>query len=187
MKKLLAAFFGCLIACGALADGLPGFISNTLTWQSSSFTRPANTTAYAQNQLIASSTTAGTIIVPSFRIATSAAGACFQRIRLFTNVTTGWDTATFAIRFWYTAPTYTNGDGGAYLPATGAAQFLGTFVAGITQYGDGASGEGVPVNLNPVCVPGNNTNIFWDIQYSGSAARTPISGQTFTLIADTMN
>jgi hypothetical protein len=40
-------------------------LSPLVTAPSSTLTRPANTTAYAQNELIASSTTAGSVVVPS--------------------------------------------------------------------------------------------------------------------------
>ncbi|MDQ6702498.1 MAG: hypothetical protein M3Z96_05020 [Pseudomonadota bacterium] len=39
----------------------------------------SNTTAYAANQLIASSTTAGSVTVPSFAVATSGGGAIISR------------------------------------------------------------------------------------------------------------
>lgn len=149
----------------------------------STLTRPANTTAYSSGQLVASSTTAGSIVVPSF---TLAGGRGFiPRLRLATNVTTGWSGAALTVTLWRTAPTYTNGDGGSYAVATGGAARLGAFACTLTQYGDGASGEcSVSTgNFATIALP-SGTSVYWDIQTGGSL--TPISGQTFTLTAETV-
>lgn len=147
----------------------------------STLTRPANTTAYAQGELIASSTTAGSVVVPSIPLGPS---IVLARVRLATNVTTGWGGASLTVTLWSSAPTYTNGDGGAYAPATtGAGTYMvAQFPITLTQFADGAAGNGALAVGNAVLLPGGT--YYWDIEDTNSAGLTPISQQTFTLTAE---
>ena len=151
-------------------------------------TRPNDTNAYAQNDLIASSTTPASIVVPPLKTLSGMAGqVLFRRFRLYTNVTTGWDASTFTLRFWSIAPTYSNGDNGAYAIATGAANFLGRVAVTLAQFGDGAAGVGTSIDGSDIEIfmPVGGS-IFWDIQYTASGALTPIANQTLTLICETV-
>lgn len=160
--------------------------SGSITNPTSVLTRPADTTAYAANDLIATSTTAGSVSVKSFAIATSAGGAILARLRLATNVTTGWGGVSISVNLWSTAPTYTNGDNGAYAVATGAAGWLGNFQFALTQFADGAVGAAQLVGANEIALSlSSGTSVFWDMQVLTVA--TPISGQTFTLTAELLN
>jgi len=160
-------------------------VNGVATNPTSTLTRPANTTAYAANQLIASNVTAGSIVVPSFAIANAAGGAIIPRVRITTNATTGWGT-TLTLTLWSAAPTYTNGDGGTYAVATGGANRLAQFSCPLTQYGDAASGEcQITVNNFAVVKLASGTSVFWDLQ--ATAAATPISGQTFNVAAEVLN
>lgn len=160
----------------------PCFVPSVPANPTSTLTRPANTTAYASGQLIASSTTAGSVVVPSFTI--QGGRGFIPRLRLSTNVTTGW-AGPLTVTLWRTAPTYTNGDGGTYAVATGAASRLAQYTCTLTQYGDGASGEcSITIgNFLTASLP-SGTSVYWDMQAGG--ALTPISGQTFTLTAETV-
>ena len=77
--------------------------------------------SYTAGQLIANNATAGSITVPSFAIATSAGAAAIPRLRLSVNDTTStsWGTVQIQVDLWSAAPTWTNGDHAAWLPATG--------------------------------------------------------------------
>jgi hypothetical protein len=163
------------------------FTCGAITNPTSTLTRPANTTAYAANQLIASSTTAASVVVPSFAIAISAGGAINARLRLRTNAMSGWGGVNLSINLWSAAPTYTNGDGGAYAPATGSAAWLANFlIPSLQQVGDGAIGSGSLTSANEMAIKlGSGTLIFWDLQILSAA--TPVSGQTFTLTAEVLN
>lgn len=148
-------------------------------------TRPADTTAYSANDLVASSTTAGTVVVPSFALniynVTSGAGNGFiTRLRLASNHTTGLAAIDVAVRLWAVAPTYTNGDNGAYAVATGAAGYLGKFTGTCEQFADGAVcnlslavGQHISVKL------ASTNDVYWDLQ--AVTGFTPQSGKTFTL------
>ena len=144
---------------------------------------------YASNSLIASSATAGSVVVPSFAIATSAGGAILPRLRLRTNATSGWGGAgvSLSINLWSAAPTYTNGDGGPYAVATGSAGWLGNFLMSMTQFADGAVGAAPLTGANKIALKlASGTSVFWDLQ-TLLPAQSPVASQTFTLTAELMN
>jgi len=149
----------------------------------STLTRPANTTAYTQNNAIASNTAAGSVVVPSFTASPAANGTGrITGARLVTNASSGWGSVAVLVEFWTAAPTLSNGDGGAYAIATGAAHWLGSVSLTFTQVGDGAYAAAVP-NAGGVidfALP-SGTVIFWTMTIISGAGATPISGQTFTL------
>jgi hypothetical protein len=160
------------------------FSSGTITNPASTLTRPANTAAYAANQLIASSTTAASIMVPSF--ATGMGAGILPRLRLRTNAPSGWGGVNLSINLWSAAPTYTNGDGGAYAPATGSAAWLANFlILSLQQFGDGAIGSGGLTSANEMAFRLGATAVYWDLQILSAA--TPMSGQTFTLTAEVLS
>lgn len=163
---------------------MSGLVSVYVATPTSTLTRPADTTAYAQNDLIASSATAASIVVPSVAAARASQNhGTIIRVRLYSNVTTGWDASTFSIRLWSAAPTYTNGDNGAYAVLTGAAYWLGTYSVTLAQVADGCYGAGVP-NVGNGAIFGlaeSVRSVFWDLQYTAAAGVTPIASQTFTL------
>lgn len=168
----------------AFSSAAMAYFSSGIT---STLTRPNNTTAYAQNTLIASSATPGSIVVPSFAFPSpDNSGAAIARIRLWTSATSGWGGATFTLTLWTAAPTYTNGDTGAYAVATGSAGHVARFTCTLVQYGDGAAGSCIPLTGNFVgqgIAP--NSQIYWDLQYTGSASLTPIANQTFIVTPET--
>lgn len=186
MKLLFIASLSCMPLLVPVARA---YVEGAITNPSSVLTRPANTTNYAQNNLIASNVTAGSVVVPSFSLANvTAANTSLPRVRLTTNKASGWDGVVIRVRLWSAAPTYTNGDGGAYAVATGGAGLLGVFDVTLSQFGDAATGMAGPSAGSAAWfkLP-SGTAVFWDAQYTGSAALTPASGQTLTLIAETVN
>lgn len=185
-QNTMTESLGVVIASNQSAFPVTAVSSGAITNPTSVLTRPANTTAYTANKLIASSTTAGSVVVPSFAIATSAGGVIIPRVRLLSNVTTGWGGVNLQINLWSAAPTFTNGDNGAYAVATGNAGWLANFLVSLTQFGDGASGAGPLTGANEAVIKlASGTSIFWDLQILSAA--TPISGQTFTIIPELLN
>jgi hypothetical protein len=186
-QATMANSLSVAIASDQSSVPVTSFSSGSITNPTSILTRYPNTIAYAANQLVASSTTAGSVVVPSFAIATSGGGAIISRVRIRTSVTTGWGNVNLSINLWTTAPTYTNGDGGAYVVATGSAGWIANFlINGMLQFGDGAIGSGGLTSANEMAIKlTSGTAIFWDIQILSAA--TPISGQTFTLTAELVN
>lgn len=155
----------------------PLVTASSVTNPTSTLTRPADTTAYAVDDLIASSTTAGSVVVPSFAIADAAGSSVPVRFLLRTNASSGWGNVVLEMNLWTTAPTYTNGDNGAYA-ASGAANWIGDTQFVLKQLNDGAVGA---ADVAMAIKLASGTSIFWDLKIRTVA--TPISGQTFTLVA----
>lgn len=173
----LIALFPAALTTGAQALKT-GRIWSTPT---SVLTRPANTTAYSAGNLIASSTTAGSVVVPSFTATPNAQGhGSIKRLRLTTNKTSGMAGIQVNVDLWSAAPTFTNGDGGAYAVATGAAAYLGSAQVTLAQAGDGAYGIATP-NIGDAInfALASGQAIYWSLSAVG--VFTPASGQTFTL------
>jgi hypothetical protein len=114
---------------------------------SSTFTRPNNTTAYASGNLVANSTTAGSVVPMSWTLGYSVVTAPVRckRVRLQKSGTSVTN-ATFRLHLYGASPTVANGDGGAWSTDT-SANYLGYF--DITQQGatllaftDGCAGWG---------------------------------------------
>lgn len=158
-------------------------LSPTLSTPQSTLTRPANTTGYtgtaAAPQLIASSTTAGSVVVPTFNILTSLGSAAIPGLTLTSNVTTGWGGVALVVTLYTAAPTYTNGDGGAWSLATNLSKIRAQYACTMSQTANGAWANCTPLaGTAPTIHPDATTVVAWDIQIQSSA--TPISGQTIT-------
>ena len=177
-----------------VVPGVNAFVTNSVTSVTSgAITNPTSTltsgtaTAItATNNEIASSTTAGSIVVPSFAIATSAGGAIIPKLTMQTSATSGWGGASIQIDLWRAAPMLTNGDGAVYLPATGSASYIGSYTCTLAQAGDGAYGECTP-NAGQADFPklASGANVYWTA-FSLSTV-TKGSGQTFVLTAAVLN
>jgi len=167
-----------------------GYISSSLSAPSSVLTRPANGNAYSGStgtpQLIASSSTSTSVVVPSFTIVNKGGEAVIPSIVLNTNVTSGWGGVVLLINLWSAAPTYPVGDGGTYAITTGSANWRAQYSCTLVQFGDGATCLGnSSATTSPPISPNNGSLIYWDIEIESGA--TPISGQTFTLIPGIFN
>ena len=176
MKNIIAATLGlAALICPAHAENAN---------PTSTLTRPNNTTAYSINDLIASNTTAGSIVVPTVTVTRFAAsGGKITGVCLTTPQTSGLDLVQIRIRFWRTAPTYTNGDNGAYAVATGASGYLGKAEVTLEQFGDGATGCAPIYERSDLRIKlASGSTIGWDMQVL--TAFTPSANQTFTMTLD---
>lgn len=141
-------------------------------------TRPANTTAYAFAQLVANSVTAGSVVPQSLALARSndQAGVILSA-NLFKSSTV-LTSAQFRIHFYNVLPTFTNGDGAAWL--TPKAGYLGSIdVTCDRAFSDASVGIGGPTsgwNIPFTPVTGTQT-VYYVLE--ARAAYTPISGETF--------
>lgn len=106
---------------------------------SASFTRPSDTTAYAAGDLVANSTTAGSVAAMAFTVANSSGGKGL--IRAVKIKKGGTATASLRAHFFTSAPTLTNGDNGAFLPTESG--YLGYIDVSLAAFSDGASGVGL--------------------------------------------
>jgi hypothetical protein len=165
-------------------------ITTSATNPTSTLTLTSATTAYTAGQLIASNASAGSVVVPSFAIANSAGAAAISRVRLTTNDATGtaWGAQTIQVDLWSAAPTFTNGDRGAWAVATGSAGHLGMFYCIVSaEQGDGAWAECAPTVGNAVLVKlGSGTAIYWTLNALTGSGVTGAS-KVFTLTAEITN
>ena len=85
-----------------------------VTSVSYSFTRPSDTTAYADEDLVANSTTAGSVVPMSFPVGV-ANGRGVKVVGVTIQKSDGTDAAnaTFSVRLFASSPTVANGDNGA--------------------------------------------------------------------------
>ena len=159
------------------------YVPNALLVVSSSFTRPANTTAYAANQEVSNNTTAGSVTPLSWSVL-RAAGDAFQiqRVRI-SKTNTSLTNASFKLDLFEASPTVTVGDGGAWNNGSGTLacnQGL-TWIGSVsitmgTAGSDGCNGS-LALAAPIVTSPGSGTTIYGIL--SALAAYTPGSAETF--------
>jgi hypothetical protein len=148
---------------------------------SANFSRPADTNAYAVGDLIANSTTAGSVTPMEFKVTASGGPVSLIRVRL-RKTGTGVTSASTKLHLWTKSPTVTNGDNGAFLPNQAATYLCAFEVTSMQAFSDGAVGDGIPAvgTLAAAIVPG--TTLYGLTEARG--AYTPSSGETFTWVLE---
>ena len=152
-----------------------------------SFTRPNNATAYASGQIVANSTSAGSVAPMTFAIAgNSMPGATrITRVRLAKSGTTAAN-AAFRVHLYATSPTSANGDGGAW-STDQSANYLGAidvpsmkaFTDGCADVGAAAAGSEFLLRL----AAGKTIYALLEAR----AAYAPAANEAFTLTLETVD
>lgn len=179
-RAVVGAGSGLSSASNALAVGgqLGGF---TLT-PSATFTRPADTTAYASGDLVANSTTAGSVTPMTFTVARIAAGSFTIRKARLRKTGTSTTNAGFRLHLYTSSPTVTNGDNGAWL-STQSATYVGAIdfsSSNALAFSDGAGINGVPLIGSDISVKlASGTSLFGLLE--ARAAYTPANAEQFTI------
>lgn len=174
---------GDVITLGA-GEAHVGQVGGTMANPSANFTRPANTTAYASGQLVANSTTAGSVAAMQFSCSRIATGSFMLRRVKLSKSGTGITNALFRLHLFRAAPaTITNGDGGTF-SVSGAADYIGAFDVSVDRtFTDGAAGVGVPVVGTDMSIKlASGSVIYGLVEARGSY--TPASGEVFTFTLD---
>lgn len=171
--------------------GSAGTFSGSVTNPTSTLTMTSATTAYSAGQFIANSATAGSVVNPSFAILNAAGGAAIPRVRLASNDTTStaWVGVTIQVDLWSAAPTWTNGDRAAWLPATGSASHLASYSCTMPTpvWGDGLATEClISVNNFAAIKLASGTTVYWSLKAVGASGVTGAS-KVFTLTAELVN
>lgn len=153
---------------------MKGFLSS-----SASITRPADTTAYAAGDLVANSTTAGS--VTPFTFAVPARGVFILRAKLLKSGATATN-ASFKLHLFKDSPTVTNGDNGAlvYIEANHVDE-IAIDLAG-SHGSDDNSGSGVYIKSSvwaPLFVFCDTNRLLYGL-LEATAAYTPASAEVFT-------
>lgn len=148
--------------------------------KSANFTRPNDTTAYAAGDLVANSTTAGSV-VPLEIVAGNNGETIMLRRMIFRKSGSTTTNAAFRVHVFTAAPTVSNGDNGVLTIATGAANYIGTFSIGAVRgMTDGVVGFGLPdIGADVAAVLGSAGKLFCLVE--ALAAYTPATGETFTI------
>lgn len=173
---------------------LIGATASALSGPSSTLQLTSATTAYSSGQLIGSSATAGSVVVPSFSLLPTGDAArtnttgLIPRLRLSINdsTSTAWGAVGIQIDLWSSAPTFSNGDRATWSVATGAASHLGAYSCTMSaEGGDGVYGECAPsVGQAPAYALGSST-IFWTAQTTSASGVTGAS-KVMTLKAEVL-
>ena len=165
---------------GALAAGEAhiGEVGLKFANPTGTFTRPADTTAYAVNDLIANSTTAGSVAAMQLTASRVAAGN-FQGYRVRLKKSTTTTGAQFAVYCYSSVPTCANGDNGAF--STTESGFLGKFIVSAMEgFTDGATGIGVPEYGSALSVALGSGQVIYCL-VKALTAYTPGNAEVFTL------
>jgi hypothetical protein len=143
------------------------------------FTRPADTTAYASGDLVANSTTAGSVAPMTFAFASLSANGSINIRRVRVNKSGATVTnASFRVHMFNVLPTVSSGDNAAIAIATGAAGYIGQVDVTVSQtFTDGASGA-TTCDLITLPVAGGN-DIYGLVEARG--AYTPASAEVITV------
>lgn len=167
------------MAALAAGENHIGQVGGHAATPSATFTRPADTTAYASGDLVANSTTAGSVVPMSFAAAARVAAGSFaiRRVRLRKSGTS-LTNASFRVHFYSASPTPANGDNGAW-STDGVANYLGAFDVTMDRaFTDGAHGAGLPIQGSEVAVAlASGQTVYALIE--ARSAYTPASGETF--------
>lgn len=146
----------------------------------SSFTRPADITAYASGDLVANSTTAGSVTPLSFDLSSCGRNIMLKRIKLHHSSTSITNTS-FRAHFFQASPTVANGDNAAF-SSNKVADYMGSYDVTMSQaFTDGAAGFGVETSGFG---DESHFNLYSNTVYAlleARAAYTPTSAEVFTL------
>jgi len=154
--------------------------------ESQTIARPANTTAYASGDLVANSTTAGSVEPFSVAVARSKnMRGKITRVRIIKS-DPSITNAAFRVHFFRVLPVVTNGDNGVFAPTALASYgYLGAFdvtvdlaggTSGAVGVGVAKTGAGTEMIFKPVA---GSRNLYALIEARG--AYTPASAETFKI------
>lgn len=145
------------------------------------FARPADTTAYASGDLVANSTTPGSVVPIVFANVVRQPGysGYITRAGLRTNLALIAN-GSFRLHLFSAAPTVTNGDNGALDVATNLAAWLGSLDITLALIGTGQGTVGVGLaGTQGIPFQSGAAAGLWGL-LEARAAYVPASGQTFT-------
>lgn len=153
-----------------------------------SFTRPGDTNAYASGDLVANSTTAGSVVTTELRaVGAYPQGASIVRRAILRKSGTSTTNAQFRIHL-YRGSTITcaNGDNGAW-STNQVANYLGGFSVTIDRaFTDGAYGAAVPIVGQEIMIRlASGQSVYALLE--ARAAYTPANAEVFTIGLDLLD
>lgn len=178
------------VAIASDQGNVPVISNNSEVRISANFTRPADTTAYAAGDLVANSTSSGSVVPLSFTNAVRSAGDCvrIERVRIEKSGTS-LTNASFRLHLFEASPTPTVGDNGVFnnagvLASNNVLNYVGAFPVTMTNSGsDGATGFGVPATgAGVTCSPTSGTTLYGFLE--ATAAYTPANAEVFYVVIE---
>lgn len=146
------------------------------------FTRPADTTAYASGDLVANNTVAASVVAMTFAVDNCTGRGKVRRARIAKSAAS-LTNAQFRLHLYTAAPTATNGDNGVWLTTTsGYLGSLSMAAAMSKAFSDGAQDAATPdvgseIEFSGVNGPG--AVLYGLLEARG--AYTPASAEVFTV------
>lgn len=176
LDRLKALLTGIVLAAGENHVGQVG--GHALVAAATQFARPGDTMAYASGDLVANSTTAGSVVSLQFTVARVAAGSGMIRRARLRKSGTGITNASFRLHLYKSSPTPANGDNGAW-STDKASDYLGAFDVVVDRaFTDGAAGNGVPTNGSEITFSLASGQIIYGLT-EARGAYTPGNAETF--------
>lgn len=155
---------------------------------SATFTRPADTTAYADGDLVANSTTAGSVTALTFAVPDE--GFPLGRIRAvrITKSDTDLTNAGFNVHFFSASQTVANGDNGAFSPG-GHDEWLGKIAVTVddsfTTDDVGRGAAAVNAEIPFAITDGSGATLYGYVE--ATAAYTPASAEVFVVYPEVVH
>jgi hypothetical protein len=151
-----------------------------------SFTRPNNTTAYADGDIIANHATAGSVVPLKFAI--GARGGHIVRVAIQKTDQTDVVNSDFTLQLFTEDPTFVNGDNGAFAAGTNiSGHFASITIPLMTAYSDDAQGlinvgetGGPQVSAGYSSIHAVGPVIYGVLMANG--AYSPVAEEVFTVI-----
>ena len=168
---------------GANSLTLPTTVNGFCAVARDRFTRPNDTNAYSTGDLIANSTTAGSVVPLEFLgCSFDGGGTRIEAVRIRKSGTSTTN-AQFRVHLYALAPTASNGDNGAFL-TNRADDYLGAFDVTVDRsFTDGACGRGLSMTGTPLTVVLPTGTIIYGL-LEARAAYTPAAQEVFTVILE---
>jgi len=166
------------------SGGVPVTVVGSTIIASANFTTPAGTSAYALNNLIANSATAGSVVPMTFTSACRVNGGTgmIRRLRIKTP-DTGFAGQTVTEYFYRDSPTVTNGDHAAWLSTE--SNYIGAVTVTLDKhFSDYEKGVGTPsvgTEINFDCATGSTA--IYGLLVAGGAI-TPQGAKVITAVAE---
>lgn len=145
---------------------------------SASFTRPNDTTAYANGDLVANNTTAGSVTPMAFRLPDSTGFKLWRAGITFNSAVP--TNATFRLHLYRSSPTVTNGDNGAWLSTESGYLGFVTLDASALTFSDSTTGYSTQLTAPMIIYPNQSTGVVYGL-LAATAAYTPTANEVFTV------
>jgi len=154
---------------------------------SATFTRPADTTQYAIGDLVANSTTPGSVVPMAFTLGNAFGTGQFRltRVRIFKSNTSP-TSATFRLHLYEKSPVVANGDNAAW-STDSAAHWLGNVdMSSMLAFTDGCAGTASATAGSELLVKMYAGATIYGL-LTNLGTYTPASAETFTVVLEELD